>query len=153
MISDKISVSRVSDFTEISSIMLNPNLKDQHQSSAKKVRKLSINDSHAFLSPDVRSETSKLKANLDRQSHTSLNKEALNALGHQTPTDRKLKDYAESLKSGVLSAHRRKGLLGDDDDQKSLNRFPSIQKSRVGSQHFMEDIMSNRSRKSLLSNV
>ena len=30
MISDKISVSRVSDFTEISSIMLNPNLKDQH---------------------------------------------------------------------------------------------------------------------------
>ena len=99
-----MSISRVSDFTEISSIMLNPNLKE-HNSSQKKVRKLSINDTYQLpTSPEVRSETSKLKANFDRQSHKPLNKEALLSLASQSPTDRKLKDYAESLKSGVMSA-------------------------------------------------
>jgi hypothetical protein len=55
MISDSMSISRVSDFTEISSIMLNPNLKE-HNSSQKKVRKLSINDVYQLpTSPEVRS--------------------------------------------------------------------------------------------------
>lgn len=48
------------------------------------------------------------------------------SLATDSPTERKLKDYAESLKSGVKSAYRRRGLYQDDDDQRSLNRFPSI---------------------------
>jgi hypothetical protein len=149
MLSDQVSVSRISDFTEVSSIMLNSNLKDQN-TSPRKVRKLAINNNADPFSPGPRSEA-KLKSNFDKQSHKSLNKEALMSLGGDSPTERKLKDYAESLKSGVKSAYRRRGIYNEEDDDKSLNRFPSIQKSRVGSQHFVQDILSQRSRKSLLS--
>ena len=56
-----MSISRVSDFTEISSIMLNSNLKDKGQNtSPKKVRKLAINNNAGPFSPGGRSET-KLK--------------------------------------------------------------------------------------------
>ena len=58
----------------------------------------------------------------------ALNKESLRSL-HGTESrnekDNELREYAESLKSGVMSANRRLGRL-NDDDQKSLNRFPSI---------------------------
>ena len=81
-----------------------------------------------------------------------LNKEALASLGG-TPNDKndRLRDYAESLKSGLLSARKRNGLHNEDDDQ-SLNRFPQIQKSRAASQ-FKEDILSRRSRATGLSKM
>ena len=38
------------------------------------------------------------------------------SLASDSPTDRKLKDYAESLKSGVRSAYKRRGLYMNEDD-------------------------------------
>ena len=47
-----------------------------------------------------------------------LNMEALKSLNGDSPNEKeqRMKDYAESLKSGVLSARKRQGLLKDDDD-------------------------------------
>ena len=94
----------------------------------------------------------------DNQSQVSLNREALMSLPNESQTDKKLRDYAESLRSGVEYAQRRRleRMNGDGHsgygDNESRNRFPQIPRSKAGSHHsIVDDLLSKhtRSRKSI----
>ena len=84
MLSDQISYSKVSDFTDTSSIMRNVNV----NGTEKKKRTLSI-------APSKTSDMSPGKIGGDytidvqTQSHRSLNKEALKSLAENTPNVKK----------------------------------------------------------------
>lgn len=145
-LSDIMSMSHVSGFTDTVTSMSN-NLKDLTQ-SIKKMRKLSIQGGDGSKK-DLMSPTKKKVIDLntvDVKTPTKLNLETLKTLpgvveSPNAAKDQELREYAQSLKSGVMSANRRLGRIDDSADRKSLNRFPSIQGSR-NSMHTQREIQS-----------